>query len=40
MQIGGVVALAIGTARAAKHRRRAHLAVVPNGTGVSVLGRF
>lgn len=42
LQIGGTIALAIGAGRAAHDRRKRdrQVAVVPNGTGVSVVGRF
>ena len=42
LQIGGTIALAIGAGRAAHHRhkRARQVTVVPNGTGVSVVGRF
>ncbi len=42
LQIGGGVALAIGSIRAGRHHRRsrAQVRVVPNGTGVSIVGRF
>lgn len=42
MQIGGMIALGVGTARATRARRRdrLHIALAPTGTGVSISGRF
>lgn len=40
LQIAGAAALTVAAVRAGTHRRRSQLTVVPNGTGLSLVGRF